>query len=478
MDHSFVFRIVLLLALSSSIWCGHSRIEKWAQSRNAATSAGVEIAHLPDFGWGIRATTDLNAGTVLTSTPLTAVLSLEHAYLFPDFEPIIEGRLNGLGDTDLTALFLAFLHLHYSHQENVSSGDSVASTTLHNVDPLLDWSGYLNSLPRDVGLPVQYTDDLFEDMRGSALVGLCQRRNKAVTKSYRYIQKTLSAEHPGAMAGLSEALFRWGLAIVWSRTHRVRARDPKGQWQVAAVLVPLADIFNMADSEERANVECATNDDSTHFNCSLTQPTKAGEQLFVLYSSPAHRHNGRLLMDYGFSLRRNPWNQLTFILPTDVPQHVSDYTQKQSIWKSMEPWGTGVTNIKPLSDDEIVSFELLAIGRLFNLNKDTVQSVQDMKPRDRYASLLKPAASPAVENAAVRWAKKLLEKARRDYRTTLVEDEHLLDSPHISASKRNVIILRAGEKEIIDRLLQALEHYQQVLAAKKKKRAKKRRDEL
>ena len=462
-----ILGIALLFGLAACGASASDNLVNWTRSRNASISEHVFISDIPGYGLGFVANSNLGNGVTVTRTPLPSVLSLEHAYLYPEFQPIMDGRLGELSDTDLSALFVAFLKLRYTGDAGETSGD-----------PFLDWSAYITSLPKQVGLPLQFSEDEFNEMQGSAVVDLYRRRNKAVFKSFRKIRKVLQTDHSGIMPTLMEEDFLWGLSIVWSRTHRVRAKDSSGQWQVAPALVPLADIFNMAPSEDRANVECRTDDDSRHFTCFTTQAVQQGVQLFVLYSSPQHRHNGRLLMDYGFCLLDNPWDALTFKLPSDIPSADIDYTRKHAIWESIHPWATGLLNIALPDAKEPLPVELLAVGRLINLDSESLTKLTGKSPQDLYKFLLTPSWSPAVEKASVRWAMKSLRKVFQEHRTLVSDDEMLVHSGDVSSNVRNAVILRLGEKKAILALIDALENYQQGLVAAKTRRTKKRQEEL
>lgn len=432
----------------------------WIRSKNATINPNVEVKRIPHYGLGFVANSDLESGTVITKTPLHAVLSLEHAFLFPEFLPVMEGRLQDLSDTDLNALFLAFLRHYYRRSGNKDGA----------IDAQLDFSGYIQSLPSHVDLPLHFTDMEFEEMQGSAIADLCRRRNKAVLKVFKRILKTLNHDHPSAIPELVEDDFLWGLSVVWSRIHRVGAKDRNGQWQAAPALVPLADIFNMAPSEELMNVVCRTDDDSKHFLCSTTKPVSSGSQLLVLYSSAPHRHNGRLLMDYGFCLRDNPWDKLTFQLPKDVPTADPEYSRKHAVWTSIQPWTSGFILVSGPSEKEPYPTELLAVGRVFNLNGDILNALSGMKPQELYSFLLQPSKSAAVEKAAVRWASKAVQQALGKYRTTTSEDEATLESAELQPALRSIVTLRLGEKTILNKTLDAVDNYWQKLMIVKSKR--------
>jgi hypothetical protein len=149
------------------------------------------------------------------------------------------------------------------------------------------------------------------------------------TRKLQRAQQTYSSLPAVVKSTVAFEQFLWGLSTLWSRTHGVRLRDRKGKWQKAGAFVPFADLLNMPSSgslvdgqwvAEVANADCQTNNASTHFECHTTKDVLTGEELLVPYGSAAVMmqggyHNGQLLLDYGLTLERNPFDIVQIDLP-------------------------------------------------------------------------------------------------------------------------------------------------------------------
>ena len=93
------------------------------------------------------------------------------------------------------------------------------------------------------------------------------------------------------------------MSDVYSRSHNIRVKDGDGKWHDTSCLVPLADFFNTGTTNSALNVDCATNEASTHFECRATKAIQAGQELFAPYGGRQTRlRNSVLLTEYGFTL--------------------------------------------------------------------------------------------------------------------------------------------------------------------------------
>jgi hypothetical protein len=85
------------------------------------------------------------------------------------------------------------------------------------------------------------------------------------------------------------------VALVQSRVFGVAVRDAQGKWHRARCLVPFADLVNYCND---INLECQTNVESTHFECTTTRAIEAGSFLCASYAGDDDRVS--LLLNYGF----------------------------------------------------------------------------------------------------------------------------------------------------------------------------------
>jgi hypothetical protein len=253
-------------------------------------------------GLGVRALETLPSGTVFASLPLSLLFSIEHVFV----DPWAEEHLERLSDTEAVALYVARMREHGAKAE-------------YN-ELWTDWVALLpDSYPT---MPLFYSSAQQEMLQTSMVRSFTARRLQRA-------QQTYSSLPAAVKSTVAFEQFLWGLSTLWSRTHGVRLRDRKGKWQKAGAFVPFADLLNMPSSgslvdgqwvAEVANADCQTNNVSTHFECHTTKDVRAGEELLVPYGSAAVMNqggygNGQLLLDYGLTLERNPFDIVQIDLP-------------------------------------------------------------------------------------------------------------------------------------------------------------------
>ncbi len=90
----------------------------------------------------------MQTNTVVTSTPLSALLNIEHALVSKEFAPLADA-LQDISNTDFKALFLGF--------ERERGNESF-------------WAPYLQALPSDVPSTLFFSEDELEELQAS-LVG-------------------------------------------------------------------------------------------------------------------------------------------------------------------------------------------------------------------------------------------------------------------------------------------------------------------
>ena len=227
---------------------------------------------------------------VFASLPLSSLFTVEHVFL----DEWAQTHLEPLSDTEATAVYLARMRIR---------GDS-------------DWDAWVQILPDAFGsFPLFWSDAQLDQLQSSAVRAFTERRLSRARATYASLD-------PEARSTVPFEQFLWGLSALWSRTHGVAVRDAQGAWQKAAAFVPVADLLNMATATGgagegadggSANVDCKTNDASTHFECFTLRAVPAGQELLVSYGAATPGQpggsgggigNGQLLLDYGFALEQ------------------------------------------------------------------------------------------------------------------------------------------------------------------------------
>lgn len=246
---------------------------RWLTEQHAGTVRGIKIS--TGGRRGVITTQALNRSVVVLRVPLSLVISVEHAV---QSELNAQEALDSLGDTDALALFLLFELSRRQHSY---------------------WAPYLSFLPPTTAIPGALgfdnaTISFFEDF--PHFTQEAHRLQHTVQSRYHQIVRAGICDNN--RCNLTIIRLNWAVAMVQSRLFAIQVRDSQGTWQKAHGLVPFADLFNNAASEE-LNAHCATNDASTHFECFTTKALHSHSELFLPYAA---KNNYDLLLNYGFTV--------------------------------------------------------------------------------------------------------------------------------------------------------------------------------
>jgi len=230
------------------------------------------IRSIPGKGRGIVTLSSLPPGRVVASVPMAMLLNVEHALADAELGPIL---VQNEWVNDMFALALLLCKIR-GRQES-------------------KWFEYVQALPHSI----QHQWSSRDEFQNSALLEELQRR-----ETYRQqVYADVKGLREPVFDGLAAEDLEWAVAMVQSRLHGVQVRGPDKEWHKAFCLVPVVEYLNTAPPED-INVECFTNERSTHFICATTKHVLAGVELLVKYS-PGHISQGRMLLDYGFTLEKN-----------------------------------------------------------------------------------------------------------------------------------------------------------------------------
>ena len=420
-------------------------------------------------GLGLKATSALPAGFRIVSIPFTLLLSIEHVFS----DDWAQQHLDPLSDTDAMAIYLAHIR---------KTGTS-------------KWDPYIQLLPSSFpSFPIFWSESQLNELTGSSVKSFVERRLRRAKETY----DTLLDEDVKAELSMND--FLWGLSVLFSRSHSISVRSPSsGRWVKVACQVPMADLFNTAtrtkiDEQDGNNVDCQTNDASTHFECFTTRPVTAGEELFVPYGGvgKAGMGNGQLLLDYGFVHEYNPFDLVAVnITPpqsvnmsgsneTDSNSSVvsdSDIFRLQSELLSAELGGQydpssrshsfflplPSSNTITLPPSESFDSRLLTAGRIWHIDRSTIESIQSIDEIKRRIQH-KESISISHDLTVLRWICGQLQANLRAFPTSLNEDQQILSSlqlddetiesldhdhaNHVQIQKA-ALTLRMAEKKII-----------------------------
>eukprot|EP00510_Aplanochytrium_minuta_P002836 CAMPEP_0184028354 /NCGR_PEP_ID=MMETSP0954-20121128/14778_1 /TAXON_ID=627963 /ORGANISM="Aplanochytrium sp, Strain PBS07" /LENGTH=358 /DNA_ID=CAMNT_0026313157 /DNA_START=70 /DNA_END=1147 /DNA_ORIENTATION=+ len=276
------------------------KLKQWIEEGdgNGFIASQVELKFLgsPYNTRGIVSTEVLPKGIVVARIPFSKLINVEHAFASKLNKNELLYQLN---EADSLALFLLY----------------EMGKDLHS-----KWQPYLKSLPVNVS-----SSPLF--MTAEELEWLKLHNDEAYHEFKRF-KVTVETRHREMMSSFKQEQelqwtlndFKTAIAIVQSRIFGVKIKS-QNTWHKTSCLVPFADLFNTATHtnsdctyaylfnqrslqySNNTNSDCATNSESTHFECFTTKDVSAGEQLLLPYTNSFNDSaNLHLWLFYGFTL--------------------------------------------------------------------------------------------------------------------------------------------------------------------------------
>lgn len=290
-----------LLAIANFVVIAWSESIEWLREEGFSLGS-IRIAELNGLGRGLQSTLDLSPGEMVLSVPLHHIFSTEN---LRDLNP-------ELSTEDILATSLA---------ERRHFEDSVL----------------LKLLPQELSHPLffQKEDWLFVEKLVSA--SLFHSLEKDFQQSYQRV---------GGQVQMDD--YRWAHAVLRSRGHSIPIYT--NAWESIWGLVPLADLLNMAEKPDLANVNCSTSylhggwGMNGTFTCTASKYVKEGDALLTQYMSKTDPTSAILLREYGFVPKELPNDGLSF-LPTGCQrlhcaQHVREvqHLEQQLKWQNLSAW--------------------------------------------------------------------------------------------------------------------------------------------
>ena len=252
------------------------------------------------------------------------------------------------------------------------------------------------------------------------------------------------------------------IALVQSRVFTIKLLAAGNEWHSAKVMLPIVDMLN-TNVKEALNVECQTNTQSTHFECSTTRPVEKGVQLFGAYGR-RQLPNGMLLMNYGVTFEQNDndfihLDVLSMIRLAEDPDAISTQSRRNIL---------SVLSIQDVDHFELTKNifpePLLVLFRVYKFDEDLFLKYYSDEAEGR-KKLFKYLQTPFVTDAekwdpeesyissellVVKQILELVEGELAEYSTSLEEDKVLLEN--IGSSEHtlyHILNVRMGEKRVL-----------------------------
>ncbi|KJE93621.1 hypothetical protein CAOG_04380 [Capsaspora owczarzaki ATCC 30864] len=417
-------------------------------ARGGAEMHGVDIQEHVDAdgrpgvaGRGVFALRDLAAGETVLRVPLSLLLNVEHASASPLGGILDDFRLS---DAEAMAFWLIY---ELTRPERASP-----------------WLPYLESLPASIKQLTMFYDPFeMKRLQASPVAEFTSRRTVKMRNKFGKYREQISKHRPAHLAEIEFPVelitvddFLWAMAVQFTRLITVQVKHPAdGEWERTKCLVPLADLLNTAPADQ-INVECATNLDSTHFECATIRPVAEGQELLTPYGGAEQLSNGQLIMDYGVTFRNNPSDLVALPIPK-LRETAVAYDSKMRLLMAMSLDRFDRLQLPVLDHFESIPKELLAFARVY------VSTPSDLSDLEHVLELMKEhrAINPSNERRALELLLQLTNEMILKYITTIEEDETMLrelDAESVpNANAVNAVVLRLGEKRILSSLWQLLD---------------------
>lgn len=313
------------------------------------------------------------------------------------------------------------------------------------------WKPYIDILP-DVGEVYPsflWAEEELEMLKGSPCYSASKSLRKKLEKEYSTTMSDVLSRHANKLPlqKFTIDIFMWAFVMLFSRAARLTSKSSGEE----LALVPYADLMNHNPysntyiDAERSGLPFLSKTENVALY--TDRAYKQFEQVFINYGE---KSNADLLLLYGFSLDRNPFNavDVTIGLSREDPM----YGQKKAY---LDKAGRGVSSVRfPLQGNrypsELVDFLRLLLVEPEDIGMQSVENVDFNEP-----------ISPSLERRVLLALEDICKGYLSAYPTTLTEDEALMvDKGMFSAltrQQRMAVRLRASEKRILMRTIQAVQ---------------------
>eukprot|EP00529_Nitzschia_sp_RCC80_P010994 CAMPEP_0113458566 /NCGR_PEP_ID=MMETSP0014_2-20120614/9989_1 /TAXON_ID=2857 /ORGANISM="Nitzschia sp." /LENGTH=620 /DNA_ID=CAMNT_0000350095 /DNA_START=253 /DNA_END=2113 /DNA_ORIENTATION=+ /assembly_acc=CAM_ASM_000159 len=252
---------------------------------------------------GVHARTHIPVNTVCVSVPRCCLITVEMGQETPIGQAILRS------DLDLDAPKHIFLMVYLLWDRKVNGHNSF-------------FHPYYEILPATLSnMPIFWTPEELDNLRGSYLIQQIQDRNDAIAEDYYSICQI--APSVAKICTLEE--FKWARMCVCSRNFGLQIDGHR-----TSALVPHADMLNHYRPRE---TKWTFDEERQAFTITTLQSIPAGAQV---YDSYGQKCNHRFLLNYGFAVEDNREldgfcpNEVSLELTLSQDDHL--YAQKLEFW--------------------------------------------------------------------------------------------------------------------------------------------------
>ncbi|CAM9583301.1 unnamed protein product, partial [Ectocarpus fasciculatus] len=253
--------------------------------------------------------------------------------------------------------------------EDLSEYIAIALLAVHEKAKGKDsfWSSYIGVLPtvEEVYPTYLWAEEDLTLLEGSPVIAATESMRRKLEVEYATVENDLLDKFPKILPREVHTYeeFQWAFAMLFSRAIRLGGLST-GE---AVALVPYADLFNhnpFANSYIDARQQGLFFSKTDEVVVYADRSYKKMEQVYISYGP---KGNSDLLLLYGFSLDRNPYNSVDVTISLDESDGL--YERKKAF---LSEAGLPPTKAFPLYNDRYPD-ELLQYLRLIQLNADQLR---------------------------------------------------------------------------------------------------------
>ncbi|KAG0340226.1 hypothetical protein BG000_000391 [Podila horticola] len=306
------------------------------------------------------------------------------------------------------------------------------------------WRPYFDILPEEFSTPMFWSEEDLKELTGTGVIDKIGR-DEAETIFKDTLWPLIQA-HPDLFPGQDEAYFlrtfhRMGSLIMAYAFHAEdeEDEDEEAEPKVTVSMVPMADMLNHKTGHNNARLfhekEC--------LRMVSIKPIKSGQQIYNTYGDLC---NADLLRKYGFVDMPNPFNIAEISGESLVEKCTAQDPNGKDEKVEFLLENDGLEDFFIVEADGEIPEELVGCAKIL------------MMPLDEFKSTVLegkklPSTKLTVEVQKV--LRELLESRLAAYTSDSKEDRTFLKQtpPEASRNKRNAVIVRTGEREILQSML-------------------------
>lgn len=388
---------------------------KWL-TENGAELNGCSICSYDSYDLGIKVEKDVKQNSLVIAVPRKIMMSVENCArsIVKDLVDKVEILKN------MPNVLLAIYLLVEKFSDNNF------------------WTPYLDILPKAYNTVLYFSVSELEELKGSPTLEVALKQIKSIVRQYAYFHKLFwTSEDPVSDLMRNKFTFNeycWAVSTVMTRQNMIPSEDSS---TMINALIPLWDLCNHTNGI----ISTDYNPQLDRSECLAFKDFSAGEQLFIFYGS---RSNADFFIHNGFVYEANEndlyWIRLGISKSDPLQKKRKELLNKLGIWSMAE------YSIK--KGPRPVDGRLLAFLRVFNMSAEQLDHwIQSEKPTDlQYPEC---ALDTSLELKSWTFLKTRLNLLLSSYKTTIEEDQKLIEDGALSGNSKLAIQMRLSEKRIL-----------------------------